>query len=208
MTNLTFAELTALMGVNGLTVNDRYFITDKNWTIIATTTGTYRIVVPIVTVLTYAELLVLIDNNALNQGLQYQLSDKNNIVLLATGANTYSYLKDAAFNFTLSVDGNESIMTYIPPEFLGFSISAVQDAANKRYVITRTPNFDNNRLNIITVGTASNAAKQLFLNPAIVGGGPDVGKIYIYITDYLGVYKGNSASSPGQLSVSVNSFNW
>lgn len=76
MTELTFAELTALIGVNGLTVNDRYLITDKGWTIIAIATNAYRVVVPIVTEVTLSELEALVDNSALNEGLQYKVTDK------------------------------------------------------------------------------------------------------------------------------------
>jgi len=77
MTNLTFAELTALMAVNGLVINDRYFITDKDWTIIAISTSTYRVVVPIVTEVTKAQLDALVADNGLNEGLQYLVTDKN-----------------------------------------------------------------------------------------------------------------------------------
>lgn len=96
MTNLTFAELTALMSVNGLVINDRYFITDKNWTIIAISTSTYRIVVPIVTELTLSELNSLIAASELNEGLQYKVSDRG-WLLLATGANTLSDIADKDF---------------------------------------------------------------------------------------------------------------
>lgn len=87
MTNLTFAELTALMAVNGLVINDRYFVTDKNWTIIAISTSTYRIVVPIVTEVTKAELDALVAADELNQGLQYIVADLN-WLLVATSNNT------------------------------------------------------------------------------------------------------------------------
>lgn len=90
MTNLTFAELTALMAVNGLVINDRYFITDKNWTIIAISTSTYRIVVPIVTEVTKAELDALVAADGLNEGLQYKVTDKNWLVI-AKGVDTYSF---------------------------------------------------------------------------------------------------------------------
>ena len=84
MTNLTFAELTALIAANGLTINDRYFITDKNWTIIAIATNAYRVVVPIVTEVTKAQLDALVAANGLNEGLQYKVTDKGWLLVAIT----------------------------------------------------------------------------------------------------------------------------
>lgn len=114
MTNLTFAELTALIAVNGLTVNDRYYITDKNWTIIAITTNSYRIVVPIVTEVTKAQLDALVSTNALNQGLQYRIVDTNiDWLLIATSANTLK-----AATGSLTIQNGISFPAYIVSDFL------------------------------------------------------------------------------------------
>lgn len=113
MTNLTFAELTALIAVNGLTVNDRYYITDKNWTIIAITTNSYRIVVPIVTEVTKAELDALVAANGLNEGLQYHVIDDDVDWLLLANSN----------NTLISIKGYLLIpLSYSFPEYIDCSI--------------------------------------------------------------------------------------
>lgn len=104
MTELTFAELTALIAANGLIVNDRYLITDKNWTIIAIATNAYRIVVPIVTEVTKAQLDALVAADGLNEGLQYKVTDMD-WLLIATSNNTLTPL----MGFIKINSGNETI---------------------------------------------------------------------------------------------------
>lgn len=133
MTNLTFAELTALMAVNGLVINDRYFITDKNWTIIAITTNAYRVVVPIVTEVTLAQLDALVAANGLNEGLQYKVTDKN-WLLIATGE---ALLK--AFSGTI-ITANELLPAYIDTDIVIIDTGVITD--NFQYFeIYRRDNF-------------------------------------------------------------------
>ena len=116
MTELTFAELTALIAVNGLVINDRYLITDKNWTIIAITTSSYRIIVPIMTEVTKAQLDALVAANGLNEGLQYKVTDKSWLLI----AISNSLLMP--INNILNIENGDILPIYIDSENINIFI--------------------------------------------------------------------------------------
>lgn len=167
MTELTFAELTALIAANGLTVNDRYLITDKNWTIIAISTNAYRIVVPIVTEVTLSQLNALIAANGLNEGLQYHCVDTNiDWLLLATGSNTL-----IAATGTLKLYNGSVLPTAISADIIlidtGVIDTDISMSTGNPIAVSLVPNY----LDKVEVDAVVDDAFYLQINEIIAGVG-------------------------------------
>lgn len=160
------------------------------------------------TSITKEQLDDLVANNKLQEGLQYKIVNRNNLIVLAISSSVYKPLiSHDKIEFLLTAQLSE-INVFIPVQYMDQSISVVQDAPNKRWVVTKTPSFNTQKTHIvqITNGGTPVTSEPVFFRGYVVNGGPDSGQLIIYITDNTGAYKGNDYQALQNISVSVNSY--